>query len=122
MKHETKLYNLSLIFLVITVIFFSGCGYRAKKAINKEMQSWVGRHQSELITSWGQPNNTDIDGQGGTILIYSQFVDLGYDPGHPSDPFGRYSFKAPRQKGYYKMRMFFINPDGYIYNYKWEGR
>jgi hypothetical protein len=69
MKYEIKFNNLSLILLIVSVVFFSGCGYRAKKAINQEMQSWMGRHQSDLITSWGQPQETNIDGQGGTILI-----------------------------------------------------
>jgi hypothetical protein len=121
MKHKTALFALSFVFLIVSASLFSGCGYRAQKAINQEMQSWIGRHQSELIASWGQPQETNIDGQGGTILIYSQFVDRGYDPGHPTDPYGRYTYKAPRQKGYNRMRMFFVNPDGYIYDFKWEG-
>jgi hypothetical protein len=133
MKHKTNFYTFSFVFLIVSAILFSSCAYQTN-AISQDMQSWVGRHQSELIASWGPPQNTSIDGKGGTVLVYSEYVDLGQTPGTIKrkniNPLGNksilgdtstYEYTPPKQKGYYKKRMFYVNPDGYIYTYKWEG-
>lgn len=95
--------------------------------INEIMDSWLGHHQSELIASWGPPQRTSFDGKGGTILIYEQYVDLGQEPGkivYQPGPLGRntilgdtgtYKYTAPKQRGFTNIRMFYVNPEGYIY-------
>ena len=98
------------------------------------MKSWEGRHQSELIASWGPPHQTSIDEKGGTVLIYTYYVDQGQTPGtvkrHNINPLGNksilgdtstYTYTAPKQRGYNKTRMFYVNSDGYIYSFKWQG-
>jgi hypothetical protein len=67
------------------------------------MESWRGHHQSELIASWGPPQSTASDGAGGTILIYSGYVNQGQ--------FG----------GYQRTRMFYVNDYGYIYTWIAQG-
>jgi len=43
-------------------------------AINKTMDSWMGNNVNDLIASWGPPQQTMSDGQGGQILVYSSNV------------------------------------------------
>ena len=70
---------------------------------NKLMQSWVGSHQSQLILSWGPPNQTTSDGAGGTILIYAA------------------ERRIPDDNVYIATRMFYVNPSGIIYSWRWQG-
>lgn len=63
MKEQFKL-NLFSILLISTLVI-SGCT-STKKAI----QSWLGHTKSEIILSWGPPQNISSDGNGGEILIY----------------------------------------------------
>ena len=86
------------------------------------MGSWQGRHQSELIMSWGPPMRTASDGNGGTVLIYESYANLGQSPGQArTDYFGNVTYTAPQQRGYSRSRMFYVNADGIIYAYKWQG-
>jgi hypothetical protein len=50
-------------------------------SINKAMDSWMGHDVNDLIASWGAPQQTMPDGQGGQILIYvetRQWTTPGY--------------------------------------------
>lgn len=86
------------------------------------MQSWVGHHQSELYQAWGPPNQVTSDGNGGSILIYSGQVLTGQVPGEiQKNPTGGVSYTAPTQTGYQRTRMFYVDKDGKIYNWRWQG-
>lgn len=61
--------------LVLAALFFMGSACTART--NQEMQSWVGRHQSELILQWGPPTQTSSDGNGGQVLVYQRFISIG---------------------------------------------
>lgn len=115
-KNYQRFYN--VIVLLTTFLFFTGCA----TTTNNILDSWVGSHQSELIASWGPPNQTTTDGKGGTILIYGSYVNLGQSPGRASvDYFGNVIYTNPQQRGYERTRMFYVNPEGYIYSWRWQG-
>ena len=57
-----------LICITVLAMLVSGCA----TAINKQMQSWVGANVNDLIASWGPPQQTMPDGEGGQILIYAE--------------------------------------------------
>ncbi len=101
----------------LAVLLLASCA-----AVNKDMASWVGRHQSELIAEWGPPQSTASDGKGGTILMYRAYVNRGQTPGYivPAG-YGRYAYTAPQQQGYSRSRMFYVNSDGIIYAWRWQG-
>ena len=104
--------------LLALLVAFSGCSAR----VNKEMQSWVGHHQSELILAWGPPAQTSSDGNGGEVLIYQNFVNLGQSQGSGHiDQFGNFTYIAPQQQGWNRVRMFWVNPEGVIYSWRWQG-
>jgi len=116
--HKSIREFLPIVLLFIIPLFFTGCA----TTINKTMDSWVGRHQSELIASWGPPNRVADDGKGGRILIYGSYVDLGQTPGRGDvDYFGNITYTAPQQRGYTRTRMFYVDSDGYIYSWRWQG-
>ena len=96
---------------------FSGCAM-----VDKKMQSWVGMHESTLIQSWGPPQSVSSDGANGKVLVYQGHVNLGQTPGRINyTGYGTYSYTAPQQRGYDRSRMFYVNPKGVIYNYRWQG-
>lgn len=96
------------------------CGCAAN--INKNMQSWVGHQQSELILAWGPPSRIMPDGNGGAVLIYEGFVNLGQSPGRGTvDAWGNITYTAPQQQGWARSRMFYVDREGKIYAWRWQG-
>ena len=86
------------------------------------MTSWMGSHQSNLILSWGSPTRSAPDGAGGTILIYEYDRNMGQIPGRAvRNADGSVSYTAPQESGYIASRMFWVNPAGIIYNWRWQG-
>ena len=111
----------SAIVRVLLLLCFSFCGGCAS-SINKVMESWTGSHQSDLIASWGPPTRTASDGKGGEVLIYEAYVDLGQTPGTAYvDPWGNVRYTAPRQNGYTRVREFYVDQNGIIYSWRWQG-
>ena len=109
---------IALVALFIVLVGTGGCAAN----VNKMMESWVGHHQSELILAWGPPNQVSSDGKGGQVLIYSGYVNLGQTPGRANvDYFGNVTYTAPQQQGYQRTRMFYVDPNGYIYAWRWQG-
>jgi hypothetical protein len=84
--------------------------------ITKIMRSWIGQHESELIASWGPPSRIMPDGKGGTVLDYSHYKGLG-QTGY-IDPWGRI-YTSPT--GYKATRLFYVDNNGIVYNFKWQG-
>lgn len=89
--------------------------------INENMQSWVGHHQSELIQAWGPPTRTASDGKGGRVLIYEHWVDLGQRPGTVRAVPGGATYTEPERQGYTQTRMFYVDRNGRIYSWRWQG-
>jgi len=109
-----------LFFLILLCfIFFTNCTAH----INKAMNSWLDHHKSELIASWGPPNQISSDGKDGEILIYYYNRNLGQTPGLiTNNPYGSgIQYTAPQQNTYTASRMFYVNSEGKIYYWRWQG-
>jgi hypothetical protein len=86
------------------------------------MKSYVGHPKSELYLRWGPPTSVTSDGNGGEILIYESYVSQGQIPGSAyNNGYGGVSYTAPQQRGYTKTRMFYVDKDGIIYTFSWQG-
>ena len=106
-------------FISLALSFSIGC---ASLSPSKNMQSWVGAHQSKLILSWGPPTRTASDGAYGTILIYEYDRNMGQIPGRATvNSDGSVSYTAPQSNHYVASRMFWVNAEGTIYNWRWNG-
>ncbi len=78
------------------------------------LDTWLGDSQSNLIKSWGPPDSTADDSKGGRILTYIvHFHDDGYSYEQDGE---RITEPAV---DYNRMKMFFANPTGKIYYWKW---
>ena len=112
-------------------LLLSGCaGMSASRT--EMMQSWVGKHESELIKSWGPPQQEKSDGKGGRILVYSQITTYT-QPGTSTTQVYSYGFIARPQYGARttytpaqtysseRTRMFWVDENGYIYHWQWKG-
>ena len=120
-----------VLIIVLAFSFISGCA-----SINKTMQSWVGNHQSDLIASWGPPQQVMDDGRGGRIFIYPTTRSLT-SPGHSTTTVtgsaygsGSYAYGSatgyttytpPQTSSYNAYRMFWIDSNGYVYRWAWRG-
>ncbi|SRR6266581_1639184 len=120
--------GLALLIIVLSAI---GCA-----TINKNMESWVDHHYSELVMSWGPPQQVYDDGQGGRILVYTlnrQFTTPGQSTttttGHATiydnmiwgQAQSITTYQPPQTSGYTAFRSFRIDPRGYIYAWSWRG-
>lgn len=88
----------------------------------RAMQSWMGQHYSDMMLKWGPPTRSTPDGRGGQILIYEYSRDTGQIPGRAvRNPDGSVSYTAPQSTGYVATRMYWVDGQGIIYNWKWRG-
>ncbi|MBM4348672.1 MAG: hypothetical protein FJ106_02115 [Deltaproteobacteria bacterium] len=117
--------------LILVLPIFTGCA-----SINKTMQTWMGHHQSDLIASWGPPQQVIGDGQGGNIFIYSTTRTFT-SPGHSTTTVtgsvygtrnyaygsatGYTTYTPPQTSSYNAYRMFWVDKNGYIYRWAWKG-
>ncbi|MFH1902353.1 MAG: hypothetical protein ABIK26_08890 [Candidatus Omnitrophota bacterium] len=62
----------ALLFIILCLIIVNTTG--CATMINKKMDSWMGHNVNDLIASWGPPQQTMSDGQGGQIFVYSSAV------------------------------------------------
>lgn len=89
---------------------------------SKIMQSWEGHHVSELYQSWGPPTATTSDGRGGMIVSYYYDRYLGQIPGRAVRNLdGSVSYTAPTANTYTAQRNFYVNANGIIYSWRWQG-
>ena len=121
-------------------ILWAGCS-----TPDKAMQSYLGHHYADLVANWGQPQQTMPDGSGGQIWTYLQdrhWTTPGtaqttvqgntssYGNAYGGNYYGNSSGYAqantvytPAQTRTWQVRRtFFINSDGVIYRYAWQGR
>ncbi len=116
---------------------------------DKVMQSYMGHHYSDLVANWGMPQQKTPDGQGGEIWIYlqnRQWTTPGqanttvYGTGNTYGNLSGNSYGAtyqgntsvygtanttytpPQTRQWIARRTFFINSQGIIYRYAWQGR
>ena len=119
--------------LLIGLLCLGLCGCAA---INNQMSSWVGNNVNDLIASWGPPQETMSDGQGGQILIYSS-ARTWTTPGQATtNTYGQANvygnsvygsatstttYNPPQTSGYQAQRMFWADSNGTIYRWSWKG-
>lgn len=111
--------RIRLFFLIVTFIFtLTQC-----VSTSKIMQTWVGSTKAKLYQSLGPPSRVTEDGQGGEILIYDSYVNLGQTPGtvQRNSYNNSVRYTSPQQNGYSRTRMFYVNSSGVIYNWRWKG-
>ena len=116
---------------LIFVLAITGCA-----SIDKTMESWLGHHQTELIGSWGPPQQVFDDGSGGRVFVYStsrSFTSPGsstttvnsstYSYGNTTygTATGYTTYNPSVTTSYNATRTFFINRSGRIYRYAWKG-
>jgi hypothetical protein len=85
------------------------------------MESWEGHHKSKLIAEWGPPQNISSDGLGGEVYVYASQVEWQTQGNGRVDAWGNITYNAPQRQGYTRSRMFYINPEGIIYSWRWQG-
>ena len=115
----------------------TGCA----SSVNELMESWMGHSAEDLIASWGPPAQVLDNPNGGKIYVYHQdaqvylpgtsptpgssyttgYIDANgnwqstttYNPGSPGTPGQTLDFK--------RTRVFFVNAQGIIYRWSWQG-
>ena len=112
--------SIAAVILCIIAVGTTGCGAR----ISKNMASWMGHNSNDLIASWGPPQQTMPDGQGGTILFYSQARQWA-TPGQATTTHGSVTsstvYSLPSTYRYNAHRMFWVDRKGKIYRWSWKG-
>jgi hypothetical protein len=118
--------------LVLIALSCVGCAGR----INKVMASWTNHHYSDLIASWGPPQQVYDDGRGGRMLVYTtqrSWTSPGtavtrttgratsYDNYIWGTATSRTTYNPPQTHGYTAYRVFWIDKRGYIYKWQWKG-
>lgn len=63
-----------LMILLLAVIAVTACGASRRVAVDPE-QPWVGRTTAEILTTMGEPDRIDMDGSGGSVLVYESTPD-----------------------------------------------
>lgn len=116
---------------VVSVVVLSGCV--SVGALNSKMSAWQGRSADELVAEWGPPQQVmqAAENPADKILIYT-LERTWTDPGYVSTTRTPYAYRGiqdasvttympPAQSGYTAYRMFWVHPDGRIYNWAWKG-
>lgn len=97
---------LTVMLLMIAVTCFP----MGKKKERKVLDSWLGSSKHSLIVSWGPPQQTQSDGDGGEVLIYSNRV---YSP-----PIQLATGGWLPATDYYHNRMMYVNDNNKIYSWR----
>ena len=118
----------SMRWILFVGILFAGilasCSHLTPDAM---LNSWLGKTEHELLLSWGPPSRTDSDGAGGRILSYihtEDWVSPYVRPGKLVDHGdGTASYTPPRQSSgtSTKIRRFYVNAEGVIYSWWYQG-
>lgn len=118
------------------------CGCVAGSDLN--MRGAIGKHCSQLVAVRGAPDQTMSDGKDGEVWVYlvrrewvtagqasTTFDATGYEYGrfYGGTYHGQSSIQGQattvytpsRTGGYMAHRAFFINKDGIVYRYVWQG-
>jgi hypothetical protein len=121
--------------LLALSIFIFGCA-----SIENNLQSYVGKHYSDVIARWGPATSIHTDGRGGKIMIW-EFTSTytvpgtvntnanantygssyGYNYGANTNVNANTSYTPAQTKTYTKRRTFYVNSNGIIYNWAWQG-
>jgi hypothetical protein len=95
--------------------------FKRADAVDHVMESWVGHRQTELVETWGPPTKIIPDGEGGSMIIYESLKGIWGDEKNKRIVGGAQYAAEPKQPGYAARRVFYVNEDGVIQSWKWEG-
>jgi hypothetical protein len=109
------------ILVVALVLLLSGC-VSTEELMKREMDPWLGVHQSLLYQQLGPPNAITEDGNGGSILIYEHRQNYAYIPGEVVTQGNTATYTTPQTLGYVRSRMYYVNQGGIIYAYRGQGK
>jgi hypothetical protein len=104
---------LSGIWIVAAAFLFCSCGpsYQERRDdMEKSMQFWVGKTETELVTKWGPPSNVYKLAGGSKELTYR----------YVNRPYGSY-YWGYRDWSYRVERGFTVDSSGTIIAYRWDG-
>lgn len=96
--------------ILAVVLSLAGCATTLTNPQSDILDTWLDDSQANLIKSWGPPDSTADDSQGGRILIYmvhfhddaTSYVQNGEQITEPA-------------VNYIRRKMFYINLSGKIY-------
>lgn len=119
--------------LVAVALCLGLCGGCAAK-LNRTMASWMDHPVSELIASWGPPDQVFGIENGGRLLLYTVERNFGTVPGQATTTGSairvtdelwwvraRTEYRPPEtlvRKGF---RAFWVDARGRIYRWQWKG-
>jgi len=113
--------------ILILVFLFSSCdaymesqGYTNKQKFTDLMNTSIGWTKAELYQKLGPANQITDDGQGGSILIYTQTI-VQQSTGTVYQLCGQTYYTLPQNTSYDREVMFFINSSGTIYSWQAKG-
>ncbi len=118
--------------LLASLSLFTACAAH----VDETMRSWEGHQFSDLVASWGPPQQVFDDGSGGKILVYAgkrrwtspgQATTTttgsvyGYGGIANLSAYSTTTYRPPEQYGYTAYRMFWVDRSGVIYRWAWKG-
>ena len=62
-------------FLILCIMFLSGCTSVGSNAYEQQLQNWVGMSQEALYYSWGEPDNEIYPSPGVKVVTYVKNFD-----------------------------------------------
>lgn len=109
MKRITPHFPVFLPVALLVAMLLSSCSTTNtfKETEKLIMDSWLGKTKADLITAWGNPIRVEDYGNQGEILVY-EFED--------NATMDRYRVQYNQRS--YRVRMFYVNPSGIIYEWK----
>jgi hypothetical protein len=135
------MYRAGFVLLALVLSFATGC----KETVTQKIASWQGHNLSQLLASWGAPQQLFVDGNRGRVLAYrfthSYTIDLGLgiawvndDPVAPSTDLrltpanlrdlwavSATAWDSARIEHWRTYRLFWVNRHGNVYRWAWRG-
>ena len=120
----------------IAAISFALIGSGCAANVNKMMESWMGHHVSELIASWGPPQQVIDLGEEGKVYVWSAVrsfttpgsattTTTGSATVYGSTAFGSAqsttTYTPPQTTSRTATRSFWVDKNGRIYLWAWRG-
>lgn len=92
-------------------------GQPRKSKLQITMESWVGATESQVVASWGPPTSSYKMDDGTKVLTWEWSSQSGGNSWYDNQ--GRVHFNAPVTNTCKKM--FYINSNGVIYSWRYQG-
>ena len=117
MKHTIKF----MVTAISLIILYSCAPSIPQPTYEEKMQTWLGNHQSKIISQWGAYTRTIDDGAGGKILIWEEHFTKSSTT-TPYTLFGQTFYSHSGGGSGIRYHDVFIDKNGYITNILWGTR